>query len=759
MTDRFPTPRHVLHPDLALLLSTSGSTGSPKLVRLSHQNLRANAEAIADYLQLRADDLAATTLPPHYCYGLSVLHSHLHHGAAVLLTDNSVVDPCLWEAVRTHGVTSFAGVPHTFEMLERIDFSSLDLPQLRQVTQAGGRLDPDQVRKYAELGRAKGFDFVVMYGATEATARMAWLPPDLAAEHPDAIGVPIPGGRFEIRPAEGHAEGAGELVFHGPNVMMGYATGPEDLSLGHTLTELHTGDLARVGDDGLYRIVGRQSRFTKIFGLRIDLDDAERAFADHGIVARCADGGDRLVVGTTDPTPDVADRIVQVARAAWGLPASVVVPVVVDEFPRLANGKLDLPTLVTLASSRPNAPDAADPPDPEASVEDRIRSTYAVVLRHPSVSASESFASLGGDSLSYVETSLRLEEILGHLPTAWHLLPISELAELSRSPVAGTKRWRSIETSVLLRALAIVAIVGTHGNLFTLLGGAHLLLGISGFNFARFQPHGTPAQQVRSRLASMARIAVPAVLWIGAVTLLFGTYPVRSVFLVNGLLGPPGWSEPAWHFWFLEALLAIVLVLTLLVCLPAWRRLDARWPFWLPMALVAVGLVTRYELWEPRGGDDIHRAHMLVWLFAIGWAIARVTLPWQRWLVTAVVIGAVPGFFDNLERDAFVAVGLLLVLWVPHVRVPAVVATTAGVLATASLHIYLTHWQIYPHLEDRVPLAALLASLAVGVAVSTLVQRVGALALRGQRTTVSSTGSSTGPGPLTSPTDTRVPTG
>lgn len=184
---------HALHPDLALLFSTSGSTGSPKLVRLSVENVQANAEAIADYLGIGGTDRAATTLPMHYCYGLSVINSHLLRGAGLIVTDLSVTDDCFWDLFRVNHGTTFAGVPHTFDLLDRAGFADLTLPELRYITQAGGRLRPDRVRRYAELGRRAGWELVVMYGQTEATARMAYLPPQLAAQHPEAIGCAHPG--------------------------------------------------------------------------------------------------------------------------------------------------------------------------------------------------------------------------------------------------------------------------------------------------------------------------------------------------------------------------------------------------------------------------------------------------------------------------------------------------------------------------------------------------------------------------------------
>jgi acyl-CoA synthetase (AMP-forming)/AMP-acid ligase II len=171
---------HRLHPDLTLLASTSGSTGSPKAVRLSAANLRSNTEAIVQYLGITDSDRAATTLPLSYCYGASVIHSHLWAGAGVILTDRSVLEPGFWDLFKRYGATSFAGVPYTFDMLDRAGFADMDLPSLRYVTQAGGRLNPEAVRRYVRLGRRRGFDFVVMYGATEATARMAYLPPATA---------------------------------------------------------------------------------------------------------------------------------------------------------------------------------------------------------------------------------------------------------------------------------------------------------------------------------------------------------------------------------------------------------------------------------------------------------------------------------------------------------------------------------------------------------------------------------------------------
>jgi acyl-CoA synthetase (AMP-forming)/AMP-acid ligase II len=723
---------HALHEDLALLLSTSGSTGSPKLVRLSRDNLTANAAAIAAYLDLRPGDVAVTTLPMGYCYGLSVLNSHLHAGAAVLLTDLSVADLCFWELFRRHGVSSLAGVPHTFDLLDRSGFAGRDLPSLRRVTQAGGRLAAERVAGYAALGQRRGWDFYVMYGQTEATARMAYLPPDLAREHPGAIGRPVPGGQFSLEALDGDealhgdeaGDGVGELVYSGPNVMLGYATCPQDLALGRTVDRLRTGDLARRNAAGLYEIVGRRSRIAKVFGLRIDLSRVEQQVAAQGTSICCAVRDDALVVAARCPA-SAAREVSRSVAAAAGLPPRAVRLVAVDELPRLANGKPDLQAVADLAAPRPvrtAAPGVVDA--------DGLCALFAEVLDRP-VTPEDTFVGLGGDSLSYVEASLRLEQVLGTLPADWHVTPLRDLAPAARRPRPG----RALETGVLLRGIAILLIVGSHTDLWVLVGGAHVLLGIAGFNVARFSLSGAdglpPARRV---LRSTGRIVVPAVAWIAGAAALTEHYRVHNVLLLNGIVGPRDWG-PTWHYWYLEVLVYLLLVTAALLALPGVRRAERRWPWGFALVLLAAGVGSRFwPGWLPTGPDRIHTAHVVFWLFALGWAAARADSVPRRLLLTVVLLATVPGFFDDGRREAIVVAGLLTLLWVRTVRVPAAAAAAASALAAASLHIYVTHWSIYPHLEPRSPLAAAVASVALGLAYFEVCRRVGPVLGRAGRT-------------------------
>jgi len=703
--ERRAVTAHVLHPDLAVLLSTSGSTGSPKLVRLSHENVQANAESIAEYLGIRGSDRAATTLPMHYCYGLSVINTHLLRGAGLIVTDLSVADARFWELFRRGRGTSLAGVPYTFDLLDRVGFAEMRLPHLRYVTQAGGRLSPDRVRRYAQLGRRDGWDLVVMYGQTEATARMAYLPPSLAVAHPESIGLPIPGGSFRLEPLPDWPEpDTGELVYRGPNVMLGYAETPSDLRLGRTVAELYTGDIARRTGDGLYQLVGRRSRFVKVFGVRVDLQRVEAVLEGRGVTGCCVGDDEELVVAV--PSGGDPVRIRRLAARACRLPVSAVRVCPLPELPRLPTGKVDHRAVRDLTGVGHRAAPAASGrsvPPPSAAGAD-LRELFAEILDRPDVTEDSSFVSLGGDSLSFVEMSVRLEQALGHLPPDWHTMPVRELRRAARRP---TLR-RALDTSAALRAIAIVFVVGTHAQLFDVSGGAHLLLAVVGFNVARF--HLTSAERgerVRGLATSIAGIVAVSVSWIALAYLVTEDYTLAQVFLVNYLVGPPGFND----FWFIETVVYILVALCAAFAIPAVDRVERRFPLGLPLAVMALGLITRYHLVPGRLITPV----VVVWLVALGWAAAKATNRWQRLGVTVAALATIPGFFGDPAREAVIVAGLVLLIWVPTLPSISPVNRVAAVLATSSLYIYLSHWQIFPRFGAESPLLAVIASLAGGV--------------------------------------------
>jgi len=705
---------HLLHPDLTLLMSTSGSSGNPKLVRLSSENLDANARSIVEFQRLRPDDRGITSLPLHYCYGLSVLNAHHAAGGSLVLTDLSVVDPCFWSQVRTNRVTNLAGVPHTFDLIDRAGDEQLQLEHLRLVTVAGGRMQPDRVRHMAELGQRWGWDFVVMYGQTEATARMAYLPGDLATEHPDRVGVAVPGGRFEIRPCPDLElpAGQGEVVYRGPNVMMGYAIRPDDLGRGCDVDHLDTGDLGRIDANGLLEIVGRRSRFAKLFGLRVDLGRLERQLSERGVTALCASDDTRLVVAVEGSPPFVTAQLVAGLTA---LPVRSIDVVECEQLPRLLSGKPDLNAVLAMTGIDETAIDGHAPPL------DTVDSIYRAVLHVDAVADGDTFASLGGDSFSYVEASIRLEELLGHLPSGWHLQPIGSLRAAKRLP---SVPWIArVETSVLLRALAIVTIVITHMRIARVPAGAHILLAVVGFNFARFQVprlvRGRDARWWRDALTPIGRLAAVTSGWTALQMLLWGGYGWTTLLLVNNYLGAPQHVDGRWRYWFFESILLTMLLVVVLFASGRVRELAQRRPVWVPLMLLIPAAVLRFEVVRlvDRDYNYVYRPDTIAWCFVLGWAAAAAAAWRQRLLVSLAAVVLAYGYFGNADREIRVVLAVAALAWVPTVLVPRLLARPLGWVASASMWIFMTHWLVWPELTPIVPpVVAMSGTVAAGVA-------------------------------------------
>ena len=331
-----------LHPDLALLLTTSGSTGSPKLVRQSYRNIEANTNSIIEYLGILPSDRPITTLPMSYTYGLSIINSHLVAGATILMTNHTLMEKEFWTFLKEQKATTFGGVPYTYQMLDRLRLFNMDLPSLRYLTQAGGKLSYELSLKVATKAREKDIDFIVMYGQTEATARMSYLPPERAIDKCGSMGVAIPGGELWLQDEEGNlideAEVTGELVYRGDNVTLGYAECKSDLSLGDERGGvLITGDMAKRDSDGFYYIVGRKKRFVKIFGSRVNLDETERLLLDQGYVCACTGIDDRMSVYTENEGKE--DEIHRFLSHLLNLNMTAFVVRSIAEIPKNDSGK------------------------------------------------------------------------------------------------------------------------------------------------------------------------------------------------------------------------------------------------------------------------------------------------------------------------------------------------------------------------------------------------------------------------------------
>lgn len=333
-----------MHDDLSMLLPTSGSTGSPKLVRHSYTNITANAENVARLFELTPNDRAIAILPMYYTMGLSVISSHLYAGATLLLVKSNLTDGSFWKFIKEHKATSFTGVPYSYDIMKKLRFFRMDLPDLTLLSQGGGKLSAELFTEFAEYAKNTGKRFIATYGQTEGTARMAYLPAEMALEKVGSIGRAIPNGQLSIVDNEGRetteGEATGEMVYRGPNVTMGYALSREDLLKGDERNGyLSTGDIARRDEDGYYYIAGRLSRFLKLFGTRVSLDETEQLIkSEFSLDCACTGNDEQMTIIITDESSK--EKVLQYVSHKTGLFHKAFNVVVVDEIKRNEAGKV-----------------------------------------------------------------------------------------------------------------------------------------------------------------------------------------------------------------------------------------------------------------------------------------------------------------------------------------------------------------------------------------------------------------------------------
>ncbi len=333
-----------LHSDLALLLTTSGSTGSSKLVKLSYQNIQANCEAIVEYMNFGSSSRAITTLPFNYSYGLSIINSHLFVGASLILNEQSITESKFWDKYLGLRATHLGGVPFSYEILMRFHSKIFANKHLTTLTQAGGKLRHELISFFANECRSRSIDFFVMYGQTEATARMSYMNCEDAILRPRSIGKAIPKADLSLVDSDGQLievnDCEGELVFEGANVFMGYAFTDSDLvKADENQGKLFTGDLATRDESGYYYIVGRSNRIAKIHGVRINLQELDDFLGAKGISAASVSDDFKILVYVENQSnllliqKDVVDFL--------QLRDSLIDVKNIDSLPRTLSGKLN----------------------------------------------------------------------------------------------------------------------------------------------------------------------------------------------------------------------------------------------------------------------------------------------------------------------------------------------------------------------------------------------------------------------------------
>ncbi|WP_245442391.1 AMP-binding protein [Rhizobium chutanense] len=740
-----------LHPDLALVLMTSGSSGAAKAVRLSQANLDANARAIADYLELSSADRAALVLPLHYSYGLSVLHSHLIAGGSIFLPGVSVMSDDFAGVIGESGCTNFSGVPYSYELMEKTGFRTTGLGALRFMTVAGGRLAPELIRRYRDYISAGDGRFFVMYGQTEAAARIAFVPPESLSDNEERIGIAIPGGSLSLADDEGNPIDrpgvAGELVYSGPNVMMGYGADRADLARPAEVEALHTGDIAVRDEEGFFRIVGRKSRFAKVAGLRIGFDIMEQVLVEAGIAAAVVGDDEGLQAYVTDA--EMADRARRILAEASRLPANLISVTAQTDLPRLASGKIDYDSLgaamlKTREKSRPAAVSVLE--------------AYARVFYPLTVGRNDSFVSLGGDSLRFLQLTMEFDRLGVDLPEGWAQARIAELD--NGRPAARSPRLaeiRALPTDLVLRAIAILLVVVHHEMLWPIPGGSGVMLLLVGFSLARFQSAHFLAGQFRHALRPAINILVPYFLIVAAYALAWRTVPWASITLTGNF----GYADPERHemvpylYWFIEAYAQTLLVFSLIFGVPAVRKLARARPFAFSLGLLGLAVAARFSL--PLVFDIGKRQIFTIyWGFHLGifgWCAGLADRAAQR-MVLAALAAAVLGYLAFWEtvwigttiKYLTIFAALLALLYLPRICLPVWLGRLVTPIAVSAFPIYLLH-RFVPELlmtpaAGALPapafhLLAMTGGLAIGILANRIVAEIrnllGAMAIARNR--------------------------
>ena len=345
----------ILYHNLSFLLSTSGSTGSPKLVRHKYGNLESSAKNVCNSLGIKDTDTALGQLPFQYTMGLSVINSHLYAGATVLLVKSPVTTQAFWEFIMNNNVTTITGVPYTFEIFRKLRFTNMNLDSLRILSNGGGKLSDDLYEYLLEYCNSRNLILLSTYGTTECTARMAYLPPKYMNQKKGSIGYPIQGGNLYLVNDSNNKISTpyehGELIYQGPNVTMGYGDCLDDLMLGDEFNGVYsTGDIAYTDLDGAYYIVGRKKRFIKLFGVRYSLDDLERVLkSDSGIQCGII-GNDQQIYLFIEEKMN-KEEIELMFFSKFKIPKQYLTLVIIKAIPRHSNGKIDYQKLTDLVST------------------------------------------------------------------------------------------------------------------------------------------------------------------------------------------------------------------------------------------------------------------------------------------------------------------------------------------------------------------------------------------------------------------------
>jgi acyl-coenzyme A synthetase/AMP-(fatty) acid ligase len=347
--------RYPIHGDVKLLMSTSGTTGSPKFVKISDHNLVQNALSIMEYMPITEHDVVPLNVPINFVYGFSIFTTNCIKANTIVCTNRDVLQKEFWSDLIHYGYSTLSGVPYFYELLHRFGFFKKDTPSLRYFTHTGGMLNKELANIISNYTQTYNKQFFAQYGQTEASGRMAFLPPKDFQTKGTSIGLPVKNGRFEID------ENTKELIYYGPNVSGGYANNIFDLQDYDHTDKLYTGDLAEKDEFGYYHIKGRIKRIIKLFGVRLNLDEVEVLLKNElgGQTFICISVQDKYLGVIHQDESLSRETITKVTKEKLGLHASSIKNYYFDHVPLTVNGKVDYPSINRYINENENSAAAA----------------------------------------------------------------------------------------------------------------------------------------------------------------------------------------------------------------------------------------------------------------------------------------------------------------------------------------------------------------------------------------------------------------
>ena len=327
---------------LAILLSTSGSLKNSKFVKLSYENIFSNCASISKYLKLNLSDKGISTLPLHYSYGLSVLHTHIFYDRPFFCNNYSIIQKKFWEMIKDFKITNLSFVPYNYEILKKIGIENFDFPSIKFLTVAGGKLSKELTLNICKILKKKKINFFSMYGQTEASPRISFIELKKLLKKPTSCGKSIPGGEIKIEKEKNSY--FGEIIYYGRNIFKGYATNRSSCEKLSNYKKLNTGDIGYKDKEGDLFILGRKKRNIKIFGVRVNLDSLEDLFKNEKLNVICHNKNDQLYIFYSKKNID-NEKMLKILRKNINLKENDIKMIYLKKFPRLVNNKIDYKAL------------------------------------------------------------------------------------------------------------------------------------------------------------------------------------------------------------------------------------------------------------------------------------------------------------------------------------------------------------------------------------------------------------------------------